>query len=279
MLTLSVATNVRLEAQSLADSKTKLQLEYALSGAVHHGLAQLGNSLSKATKDSGQSPVDAANKPNGPSKLVFDLELNGFELHGVSQDASLLPDGNLLSKDEWIRLAKVLGADEAAAGAFAEAVLQVKKETELVTGKQGFRSIKEIVGSNTLSLPLMRGALNSQGLSLTELIVIGTQKKQLDINESALVMFKILANFSNPQLMRLDTLRSRGAVSDAETTQLLSGSAVQVRREVSNFLRLKVENTGLIGIKSQGIVALIRRDGDVFQVLDSSYTHSSVPLQ
>ena len=279
MLTLSVATAVRLEARSLADSKTKLQLEYALLGAVHHGLAQLGDSLSKVTKDSGQSRTDTSNKPNGPPKLVFDLGLNGFELRGVSQDASLLPDGNLLSKDEWIRLAKVLGADEAAAGVFAEAVLQEKKATELVTGKQGFRSIKEIVGSNTLSLPLMRGAFNSQGLSLTDLIVIGTQKKQLDINESALVMFKILANFSNPQLVRLDTLRSRGAVSDAETTQLLSGSGVQVRSEVSNFLRLKVENTGPIGVKSQGIVALIKREGDVFQVVDSSYIHRSLPLQ
>ena len=279
MLTLSVATTVRLEARALGESKTKLQLEYALSGAVHRGVAQLSDSMPKAAQDRGQLRPDTSNKSSAFSELVFDLDLNGFELRGITQDASLLPDGNLLSKDEWTRLAKVLGADEVGASAFAEAVLRDKKATELVTGNLGFRSIREIVGSNTLPLPLIRGALNNQGLSLTDLIVIGTQQKQLDINKSALVMFKILANFSAPQLERLNTLRSRGVVSDAEATQLLSGNAALQRREASSFLRLKVENTGSIGPKSFGIVALVKKEGDVFQVVDSSYVQRSLSLQ
>lgn len=275
VLALSVATSVRLEARGLGDEKIKLQQQYALIGAVHYGLARLGSDLSKVAKDSGQSAPADLSKPNGVSGLVFDLDLNGFELHGASLDASLLPDANLLSYEEWMRLAVVLGADVEEAKAFAKTVLQDKRAIELSTGRGGFRSIKEILGSNTLSLPLLRGALNNQGLVLADLIVIGTQKKQLDINESSLAMFKILANFSNAQLVRLSTLRSRGVVSGAEATQLLSGSAVPQRREVSNFLRLSVESRGSLGSKSLGVVALIKKEGEVFQIVDSVYIQSS----
>jgi hypothetical protein len=275
VLALSVATSVRLEARALGDEKIRLQQQYALTGAVHRGIAQLSANVSKDTKDRGQSTTDNLGKPSVISAIVFDLELNGFELHGASHDASLLPDGNLLSYDEWMRLAVVLGANDEGAQVFAKAVLQDKRAIELSTGRSGFRSIKEIVGSNTLSLPLIRGALNDQGLDLTDLIVIGTQKKQLDINESSLVMFKILANFSNSQLERLSTLRSRGNVSDAEASQILSGNAVPRRREASNFLRLNVENHGALGNKSLGLVALIKKEGDAFQIVDSTYTQSS----
>jgi hypothetical protein len=275
LLALSVATSVRYEARALGDEKIKLQQQYALMGAVHRGLAQLSANVSKDTKDSGQSTPDKLGKPNGNSALAFDLELNGFELHGASVDASLLPDGNLLSYEEWVRLAVVLGADDEGAQSFAKAVLQDKRAIELLTGKSGFRSIKEIVGSNTLPLPLMRGAQNNQGLDLTDLIVIGTQKKHLDINESHLVMFKILANFSNAQLGNLNTLRSRGGVSNAEAAQLLNGSTVPLRREASGFLRLNVENRGSLGSRSLGLVALIKKEGEAFQIVDSTYVQNS----
>ncbi|OYT92797.1 MAG: hypothetical protein CFE43_06955 [Burkholderiales bacterium PBB3] len=276
VLALSVATAVRLEARALGDEKIKLQQQYALTGAVHRGIAQLSVNASKDAKDRGQSTPDNLGKPSAISAVVFDLELNGFELHGASLDASLLPDGNLLSYDEWMRLAVVLGANDEGAQTFAKTVLQDKRAIELSTGRGGFRSIKEIVGSNTLSLPLIRGALNDQGLDLTDLIVIGTQKKQLDINESPLVMFKILANFSTSQLERLSTLRTRGVVSDAEAAQMLSGNAIPRRREASNFLRLSVENHGALGSKSLGLVALIKKEGDAFQIVDSTYIQSSL---
>ena len=271
VLALSVATSVRLEARAMSDEKTKLQQEYALSGAVQRALVQLDINLSKDAKDRGQSTAEDRGKTNVLQTLDFDLGLNGFELHVSSTDASLLPDGNLLSYDEWVRLAVVLGADDEGARVFAKTILQNKRAIELSSGRDGFRLMKEIVGSSTLSLPLVRGALNNQGLDLTDLIVIGTQKKHLDINESSLLMFKILANFSNSQLVRLSSLRSRGVVSDAEAVQLLSGSTVPLRREVSNYLRLSVENFGSLGSKSLGVVALIKKERDAFQIVDTTY--------
>lgn len=275
VLALSIATSVRLEARALSDGKTKLQQEYALSGAVQRALVQLDINLLKGAKDGGQSTAGDRGKPIILQALDFDLGLNGFELHGSSTDACLLPDGNILSYDEWARLAVILGADDDGAKVFAKTILQDKRALELSNGKAGFRSIKEIIGSSTLSLPLIRGALNNQGLDLTDLIVIGTQKKQLDINDSSLVMFKILANFSNAQLVVLSALRSRGVISDAEAAQLLGGNTPLLKREVSNYLRLKVENYGSFGSKSLGMVALIKKEGDAFQIVDTTYVLKS----
>ncbi|OYU46333.1 MAG: hypothetical protein CFE44_02650 [Burkholderiales bacterium PBB4] len=271
VLSLSVASAVRIEARSISDEKVRVQQEYAMSGAVHHAMAAIESQLENKGKDSGQSQSTSSKVESSTFASTFDLELHGFEMHSVVTDATLLPDGNLLTLEEWEKVAGVLGGKPDESKEFAALILNERNRIEQQTGRKGFRSLRELTDSNTLPLPLVRGALNDRGLVLADLVVLGTQKKLLDINESPLEMFEILAGFDRPKLERLRALRSRGRLSESEAKQLIGNNAIEIRRETSNFLRLTVKSRAGLGSRSLDTIALIKKDNNQNLLLDTVF--------
>lgn len=269
VLILSMTVSLRMDAQLISREKVRLQDEYTLRGAVQYVIARLGVTLESQRQLAGRAlDTTSRRKLWFPNEGPYSVQLGGTELVVHLDDAGVLPDANLLTEQEWQRLFAELGAGGGrSADMLAKAVVESKLSILRNWGIGGFTSLADLLGIQTLPQHLTRGE-NSEGRpGAKDLLVVGTDMKQLEINHSPLVLFKVLAGFTDNQVDNLKLARSRGPISLAEGQKLLSGSPAKLMSSPSEYIRV------FISIKDGGetlhgmyAIVLLKNEDNVFSV-------------
>jgi len=275
VLILSIALSLRLDAQLLAREKTRLQEEYAVSGAIRYVAARLSVTLESQKQLAGK-PFDTVSRRKMwfPDEGPYPFQLAGMDMVAHFEDAGLLPDANLLNEPEWQRLLLELGADSPqSAGIFAKSIVESRQGLTKTNGAAGFASLGEIMVSQSLPQHVARGVNSSVRLDLKDLLVVGTELKQLDINRSPLVLFKVLAGLSDGQLSNLQLARSRGPILPIDGNRFLVGSSAKLMTGKTDMLRVKIQiNNGNAPAAGLMAVALLKLESNTYRVIDQFVT-------
>ena len=271
VLVLSMAVSLRLDAQLVGRDKTRLQSEYTLKGAVQYATARLNVTQVSLGQLAGKPPDPVARRKLWfPGEGPYPLEFAGAQLSIQLEDAGVLPDANLLSEPEWQRLLLELGAEDArASGTFAKAIYESKLTIAKSIGSLGFASIQELV--NSQSLPrYLTGGVNSQGrFGIHDVLGVGSELKQLDVNRSPPVLFKVLAGFNDSQLGNLQLARARGVIAPIEGQKILFGSPAKLMTGKSDMLTVKIYfNNGNDSGDGLMVVALLKQENNIYKVID-----------
>jgi hypothetical protein len=271
VLVLSMALSLRLDAQLIGKDKERTQDEYVLRGAVQYALARLNATLEAQRQLAGR-PIDAL----GRRKLWFveqgsySFQFAGEELVVYFEDAGILTDANLLTEPEWrILLAELgeVGAD--AASAYARAIMESKLAIAKQSGFNGFASMQELLQNQSLPQHVVRAVNSKTGMGLKDLLVVGSELKQLDINQSPLVLFKVLAGFGDSQLSNLQLARARGVISQFESQRLMYGSTAKQMTGKSDWLRVRIVfGSDRASQRAPMVVGLLKADSNSYKVVD-----------
>ena len=271
VLVLSMALSLRLDAQLVAKEKTRLQDEYALKGAVQYAVARLNLTALVQRQLAGKPPDPMTRRKLWfPGEGPYTLQFAGAQMNVHLQDAGVVPDANLLTEQEWQRLFVELGASNAeVAGAIAKAVVATKLRIARNMGSLGFSSTRELV--NTQSLPQhVATGIDSQGrFGMLDLLVVGSELKQLDINRSPLVLFKVLGGFSDSQLSNLQLMRSRGPIAPTEGPKILAGSPAKLMSGSTDLLSVKIHFDGESdSVGGLMVFALLKLENNTYKLID-----------
>lgn len=271
VLILSMALSLRMDAQLVGREKLRLQDEYTLLGAVQYTVARLNVTL-ESQRQLGGKPFDA----NTRGKLWFAnegpyaMEIFGTELVVSLEDAGIFPDANLLTVQEWQRLFTEMGENDAlAASALAGVTARSKLSLAKNSSSGGFTSFRELLSNSGLPQHLTRGLVTSGSPGILDLLVIGTDLKQLEINRSSLALFKVLAGFNDNQVSNLQLVRSRGTVTPIEGRNLLVGSSAKLMTEKTDLLRVKIQmKNDTVPVHTMQAVAILKLENSTYKILN-----------
>lgn len=271
VLILSMVLSLRLDAQLGTAERVRLNDEYRLTGAANYAVARLNvvvearsllSSKSSGASDRGRLWTDDA----GPYSAILLGKNFLFEI----EDAVILPDANLLTEQEWKRLLLQLGLeDEQKALELAKAVVESRIDMGSKIGGGGFATLQDLMASQILPQYLTRGAANLGAMGLSDLVVVGTERKQIEINKTPLTLFSVLADFNAEQLSNLQSFRKRGFISQEEGQKLLYPSAVTIMTSKSPWIRLKIKYLNPDnGNHSMQAIALLKLDNEYYKIFD-----------
>ena len=271
VLVLSMALTLRLDAQLVAKEKTRLQDEYALKGAVQYAVARLNLTALAQSQLAGKPPDPITRRKLWfPGEGPYAMQFAGAQMNVHLQDAGVLPDANLLTEQEWQRLFVELGVSNVEeAGAVAKAVVATKFRIARNMGSLGFSSVRELVNIQSLPLHVATGKGAQGRFGMPDLLVVGSELKQLDINRSPLVLFKVLGGFSDSQLSNLQLLRSRGPIAPTEGPKILAGSPAKLMSAGSDLLSVKIHFNDE-GDSAGGLMvfALLKLENNTYKLID-----------
>lgn len=271
VLALGMSSSLRLDAQTVGKQKLRWQEQYALNGIVQYAAARI-SVAAQAKQLAAAKPMEpsARAKQWWPEEGPYSAEFAGIRATVHFDDAAAIVDANLLTEPEWQRLLLALGAANAnAAAGMAKSIVLAKKDIAKRTGAGGFSSVAELLHSQALPQYVVRGVHSEARLALHELVLVGTDKKQLDVNRSPLPLFKVLAEFSDTQIGTLQSMRLRGAISVLEAQRLLAGSAVKAMTEKSDMVRVRVYlDSDDAGAGAPVAIALLKLENNVYKLVD-----------
>jgi hypothetical protein len=227
---LGVTVGLRLDAQLLGREKSALQEEYLLRGAARYTALQLGISAA----------VDALLRldPNDdilrqwvlwrPSGASYDVTLDNASVSVELEDASGLPDANMLSQQEWERLFLFLGAPTPEnARALATKLAALREQLGRVRGiSAGFSSLQELLQWQDIPAAMAYGGTEKTPLGLQHLVVVGTRTKQVNLDKTPLPIMQVLGNVTDEHLKKLATLRKSGPLQASQAQQWLEGTGL-----------------------------------------------------
>lgn len=201
VLVLGLASALRMDAQLSLQEKRQWQAEFVCRGALEYLMAQLSvtDTLDRiaAVTDSRQRNADPARwrAEGGP----YTVRVGEHQAVVIVEDAAIRPDMNLLTQDEWERLfALGLEMPPELAQTMARRVLGLRAELPA-----GFGAIHDLTRVPGLSLAQVYGVRGQKGYALKDLVAAGTGYKKLNVNQSPLILFRIIANFNERQLDEL----------------------------------------------------------------------------
>ena len=271
VLILSMALSLRMDAQLVGREKLRLQDEYTLFGAVQYTVARLNATL-ESQRQLGGKPFDA----NTRGKLWFTnegpyaMKIFGTELVVSLEDAGIFPDANLLTEQEWQRLFTEMGEnDPLTAATLAGVTTRSKLSLAKNLSSGGFTSFRELLSISGLPQHLTRGLVSSGLPGFLDLLVIGTDLKQLEINRSSPILFKVLAGFNDNQVSNLQLARSRGTVTPIEGQNLLFGSPAKLMTEKTDLLRIKIQmKNDTLPAHTMQAVAILKLENSTYKILN-----------
>lgn len=277
VLILSMTLSLRMDAQLVSRERSRLQDEYTLRGAVQYVIARLGVTLESQRQMAGKS-LDSTSQRKlwSLDEGLYPVRLDGADLLVSITDGGALPDANLLTEQEWQRLFVALGADgKQSASSFAGAIMEARLSASKIIGGAGFESLSELTGIQSVPQFLTRSENSVGRSSLIDLLVIGTELKQLEINQSPLVLFKILAGFTENQVDSLKLTRSRGPISLTDGQKLLIDSPVKLMSNKSEYVRVKIyfKNDGNT-IRGMQAIALLKRENSIYKLRNQFFTEA-----
>lgn len=221
-IALGISSSTRLDAQLTAREKNQLQTEYLLRGGLDYLLAQFA--VTRAAEASGGTLDVKAKEELGlwrPDGGPYAVTLKGGTVLIALEDASLLPDANLLTEAEWGRLLTVLaGGSSKQAQPWLQAVLDARERASLQTAGRGFASLQELLVLPQLPATVRFGSAPGAEDGLVSLLTVGTYLKQLDLNRSPLLLFRALEGVTAEQVAKLGRARQEKALTRLEAERL-----------------------------------------------------------
>lgn len=229
-LALGVAINLRLDAQLLGHQKTALQEHYLLHAAARLTALQLGlTTLADAQRTAGAATAadDAVRRGLWrPSPAPLTATVEGTAVQVQLQDASGLPDANLLTQPEWERLFMLQGADAARAQVLATRVLELRQLLVRTRGGAGFASLQELLDWPELPAAMKNNRADSALPGLGEWLVVGTANRRVNLDTTPLALLQVLGTVGDEQLQRLARLRAAGPLSAQQAQQWLQATGL-----------------------------------------------------
>lgn len=266
-LILGTSSSLRIDAQLLARKKEDLRDRYLLEGAAKITAAQLG--ITRAV-DALQLPTNAPLlrdvtlwRSNGGT---YSLSLESRKIDVALQDASGLPDANLLTEAEWGRLLLALGAPTPAlAQEWASSIFRTRSQLIAMRGGPGFQAQRELLELPLLPRELIEGGTERTPLGLADLVVIGTRSRSVDLDNTPLVLLNALGQVTPEHLQALARLRSSGPIPQAQRDIWLQGTGLTAKRPGEDTSAVIAALTLASGPTR---TALIAGDNTGFRVVD-----------
>ncbi len=245
-----IGPSLRLDAQWVGIERDRQGQEYLLRACVHRSMAQLTVTPLLKQAQAVQPSSDLTTRDLWePGPLPQEFELGGRRLQVQILDAGGLPDANLLTRDEWARLfvAARLTTPQAS-GAVADTLMQTRARVTAVTGA-GFGTFEEMA----LPRDWIEGDVQTGRAALSEYLSLGTGLKQLEWNQSALIMFHVLGGASESQLRRIEALRASASPPTPEQIrQALAGLSGNIQSGASRAVRVRCRLLPLDGVHRSG---------------------------
>lgn len=255
VLVLGLASALRMDAQLTLHEKRRWQSEFVARGAIEYLMAQLSVT---DTLDRIAAVTDPRQRNNEPGRWRVDgrpytIRVGEHQATVVVEDAAIRPDMNLLTPDEWERLF-LLGMEMPPdlAQTLARRVLTLRAELP-----SGFASLHDLTRVSGLSLAQVYGRRGQPQVALKDLISAGTGYKKLNVNLSPLILFRIIANFTDQQVG--DLAQERKARAQESPPRLLTAEEVAGRTGASPSLfyagvgaLLSVQVMTQLGVDAQG---------------------------
>ncbi len=260
----AMAVSLRLEAQTLVRQKDNLQVRYTLEGAMQFALLQF------ELRRSAKNDKDLAERFWAPVADEHLVELRLGTVRVRVEEAGLLPDANMLTREEWIKLFQAVGGvDEARAALWADAVEDAQKRSR--DGK--FASVSELLTINDIPPAVRYGASEAGGkaasaLGLKDLLTAGSGAKMLEANRSPLILFGVLIPGADDNKVRqLDEARQKKTLEMINVQEIFGHAARPfVYAGDSPWLRLILR----MDDDSSGLVlrATLKDDKDKYKVTE-----------
>lgn len=237
VLLAGVGPAVRLDAQAVAADRERLASEYALRACVQRAMAQITATPVLKQLQAAQPGVVNPQDLWEPGPTLRSFDAAGRRVEASIVDAGGIPDGNLLTRDEWIRLLTASRWTSAeTAPAHADAVLQRRARVLVVTG-MGFVDFDE----TGLAREWIEGDPDDVDRPpLRDLVTWGTGLKQIEWNQTPLLMFHVLGGATPSQIGRIDALRrSASAPTPDQIRQALAGVGGNLQTGASRAVRIR----------------------------------------
>ena len=270
---LGASISLRLDTQLLAREKTRLQQQYALQGAAHEAVAQLG--ISRAVDALQLDPRDPLLRDwplwraDGQEQRVT---IGSILVSVQLRDVSGLPDANLLTESEWQRLLLAAGAaSPERAQALASQLMALRQRLRAMRGANGgFNSLQELLQWPELPVAIAYGNSAKEQPGLDTLVQVGTGNKRFHIDSTPPLIFKALSpQLTQDQLQRLLNLRRAGPINAQQGQQWLQETGLNAyppgtgTTAVQALLRVATPGTGQLEM-----LALIAGENTRLAVVD-----------
>lgn len=200
-LVLGMSVAVRLNTQLFDAERRALQEDYAVRGAAQYTAMQL--SITAAVDSLRLDPRSEALRDWQlwrPAASTYEMSLDAVPFSVRVEDASDLPDANLLSAVQWQRLLQISGLSEAQARRAADTLVGLRQALAKARNTSGFASLDEIM------------AWKDVPIGVRDLIVVGTKSTDVDLNSAPLAVLEFLGNVSPPKMQQLKELRAAGPI-------------------------------------------------------------------
>jgi hypothetical protein len=222
---MGAALSVRDRTVGVIAKKQQLQTEQWLRGALHTASAKIGLDAEIARRKPNDSQLAQALSPRYASwTLGWGLQdlVQADQNYAVQViPAEWLPDANLLVLDEWRRLFAWLGVPDEQAQAYAQRVWLKRTQMLRMGSARGFTHWDQILSVLPLSPSQLYGRAGGAEQGLLDLLVLGTNKRTTDPNQTPLAIYRALYNASDDRLNRLARLRAAGPVTTAQEAEVL----------------------------------------------------------
>lgn len=266
-LILGTSSSLRIDAQLLARKKDDLRDRYLLEGAANTTAVRLG--ITRMV-DALQLPADAPLLRDvplwRPDGSTYSLSLENRTIDVALQDASGLPDANLLTEAEWNRLLIALGAPTPAlAQEWASSIARTRSQLIAMRGGPGFQTQRELLDLPILPRELIEGGTERTPRGLADLVVIGTRSRTVDLDNTPLLLLNALGQVTQEHLQALTRLRSSGPIPQAQRDAWLQGTGLTAKRPGDATSAVMAALTLSSGYTR---TALIAGDNTGFRVVD-----------
>ena len=231
-LILGTSSSLRIDAQLLAQKKDDLRDRYLLEGAANITAARLGiTRMVDALQLPAESPLLRGVPLWRPDGKTYNLTLENRTIDVALQDASGLPDANLLTEAEWSRLLTALGAPTPAlAQEWASSITHTRSQLIAMRGGPGFQTQRELLDLPILSRELIYGGTERTPKGLANLVVIGTRSRTVDLDNTPLILLNAMGQITPEHIQTLTRLRSLGPIPQAQRDAWLQGTGLTAKR-------------------------------------------------
>lgn len=287
VIVLGAATSLRLDAQLTLREKEQTQNETLLRGGLQYLLAQLATT--RAVDQMGGA-VDASDKgemglwrvPGGP----YVVRLKAGSVRIDIDDAGWLPDANQLTDKEWQRLFVLLSASADNAARWTRRVLDERGLVAARSGRSGFASIDELLAIADIppAIRFGQGSNREAVPGLRDLLVVGSRLKQLEVNRTPPLLFRVLLEVKAEDVERLANARRDRKLTVAEAGQILGQTSSLLYVDRSQVWRATVvpavpdEQSPPAGTARYGLSALLREAQTSTEIVDQRLGLLPLPL-
>lgn len=222
-LFLGISIVTRDKVNQVTAQRAVTESDYILKGVIQVVLAKIHVDIDLASPgnqvEAGRYRLPPAYEAWTASMLPKPLNVEGETFLVQVIDARWLPDANTLSPEEWLRLLTGLGMESTEAQTIMEQI--VEKKDRVLGSFGGYQTFNQIFSGLVGPTTALHGSADGSVPGLIDVLTVGTGTRATHPLYTPLIVYKALYNASDEQLKKLSALRTKGAVSRQQESELL----------------------------------------------------------